>query len=173
MPLPSTSTEPSIELHPPDPALIADLRNKLHGEEEKWMTVALSEIGIPSSDRIHEYNVSVGLEDSSSILPWNSQFVNWVMVTAGYTGTHSGLARSWLNWGVPSPEKLGAIVVLSRSDNQPIFGTVGFYAGTDKDNNIIILGGSIYRQVTTTARPRGLLLGFRWPSPSKGESSSR
>jgi uncharacterized protein (TIGR02594 family) len=165
-PLPSASNQPSIELHPPDPAFIADLRNKLHGEEKKWMTVALSEIGIPSSDRIHEYNVSTGLENLASSIPWNSQFVNWVMMNAGYTGTHSGLARSWLNWGVQSEEKLGAIVVLARPDNNPARGTVGFFVGTDKDNNLIILGGSIYQQVTTTTLPRSLLLGFRWPSRS-------
>jgi uncharacterized protein (TIGR02594 family) len=167
-PLPGAANSPApIGLRPPDPAIIADLRNKLQGTEKTWMEIALSEIGIPSDDRIHEYNIATGLENVASSVPWNSQFVNWVMMKAGYTATHSGSARSWLSWGVACNEKPGAIVVMSLPDPMPsTAGTVGFYVGTDKDNDIIILGGNIFRQVTTTTRPRSAVLGFRCPPES-------
>lgn len=40
-PLPGASPAPPIQLHPPEPAFIADLRNKLQGDEKKWMTVSI------------------------------------------------------------------------------------------------------------------------------------
>jgi uncharacterized protein (TIGR02594 family) len=158
-PLPSAFPGPQvIEPHPPNPQLIESVLGKLQGEEKKWMTIAISEIGVPNEERIREYAASINSDD---IRIWHGDFVNWVMTTAGYTGTNSGSARSWLTWGLSSTERIGAIVVLARP-NDELGGTVGFYLGADGNNNIITLG-NFWNQVTTTARPRDLLLGFRWP----------
>jgi uncharacterized protein (TIGR02594 family) len=148
------------EPHPPDPALIAKVKDGLQGNEKKWMTIAISQIGIPNDTRIKEYLATVQPPPADSII-WHTEFVNWVMTSAGYTAPNSPLARSWLTWGASSDERVGAITVLSRDDS-PVGGTVGFFVGGDKDS--LILLGNFYGQVTTTTRPRRLLLGFRWPS---------
>jgi hypothetical protein len=148
-PLPGPLPGPQvIEPHPPNPQLIESVLGKLQGEEKKWMTIAISEIGVPNEERIREYAAFISSHD---IVIWHSELVNWVMTTAGYTGTNSGSARFWLKW------VLFLLALMTKRG-----GTVGFYLGADKNNNIIILG-NFWNQVSTTARSRNLLLGFRWP----------
>lgn len=60
---------------------------------------------------------------------WCSSFANWCMEQAGYKGTDSALAESWVNWGQKIDEpRYGAITVVTRSAN-PVKYHVGFYVG--------------------------------------------
>jgi uncharacterized protein (TIGR02594 family) len=43
-----------------------------------------------------------------------SILMNWICQKCGGTGTRSGLARSWSNWGRASDGKVGDIVILRR-----------------------------------------------------------
>ena len=138
LPAPS-GTDRSITLHPPDSEVVERLLQNLKGEAKKWMDIAIKEIGIPPDHRIAEYAASTDLGPQPTSVPWQSMFVNWVMETAGYPGTHSGLGRSWLKWGKESERQIGAIVVFARPNSPG--SVVGFYVEENKDKDeILVLG---------------------------------
>lgn len=89
-------------------------------EEFAWMPIAALELGVAetagpgSSARVLEYLASTNLhaalaKDDST--PWCSAFVNWCVEKAGFAGTDSAAARSWLGWGREIP---GAAAGLHR-----------------------------------------------------------
>lgn len=113
--------------------------------------LAADEIGVNEKqfpDRIIEY-IRVTIKEGTAYIgpdtPWCAFFVNYIVSQAGLTGTYSGLARSFENWGRPVVDwrenaTNGDIVVLSRTSN-PRYGHVGFFAGwTDK--GVRLLGGN-------------------------------
>lgn len=165
LPAPSgATTDRKIVLHPPDPEVMEQLIQNLKGQEKQWMDIAIKEIGVAPPDRIGEYfnTTTLGQQQHSESLPWQSPFVNWVMVTAKYKGTNSALSRSWLNWGKESERRIGAIVIFQR----PATATtgVGFYVDENKDKHeIVVLSGNLYGQVTIASFPESTLLGVRWP----------
>ena len=112
--------------------------------------------------RVVKYLESANLPPDDEI-PWNAAFVNWVMEQAGYVGTDSGRARSWLTWGLPLAESTrGCIAVFSGGDN-PQTGHVGFYLGED-ESGMEILGGNQSNAVSISSLDRSRLLGCRWPA---------
>src|SRR4030095_2451187 len=69
---------------------------------------------------------------------WCSAFANWCVEKAGYEGTDSAWAKSWLTWGkkLATPRR-GCIAVFTRGDG----GHVGFYIS--KTSSVIkVLGGN-------------------------------
>jgi uncharacterized protein (TIGR02594 family) len=146
------------------------------GEDFSWMTIAEQEKGvseIPGSEnqpRVVEYlhsttNLSKA-NKSKDETPWCSAFVNWCLTQAGYEGTNSALARSWLNWGQPITEpRKGCIVVFKRGAG---FGHVAFYLD-ETDTHIKVMGGNqlnpetnIY-EVSEKYYPKTDFLGYRIP----------
>jgi uncharacterized protein (TIGR02594 family) len=114
--------------------------------EFKWMQVARNELGQAeggpgrSNPRIESYHATTkgGAEPDS--VPWCSSFVNFCVERAGFQGTKSKSARSWLEWGVEAADFVpGCIVVLQRG--QPPKGHVGFYVGRES-NRVRLLGGN-------------------------------
>jgi len=84
-------------------------------------------------------------------------------VNAGYSGTGSALARSWLEWGhVIDAPVYGCIAVLSRDDPASWKGHVGFYLRHDADA-VYLLGGNQLDEVRELAYPLADVLGYRWP----------
>ncbi len=79
-----------------------------------------------SNPQIEKYLSCVGMPSDDKI-PWCSAFVNWCLMEAGLTGTHSALARSFLSWGIEidSPQP-GDIVVIRRGVSK-VKGHVYFY----------------------------------------------
>lgn len=90
-----------------------------------WMSIARDELGTVersgpgSNSRVLEYLRSTDLDEalaSTDETPWCSAFVNWCIERAGYQGTNSAWARSWLSWGrrieTPVP---GCITVFTRN----------------------------------------------------------
>lgn len=146
------------------------------GEDFAWMAIAELEKGvheIPGGEnhpRVVEYLHSTNNLDKASKskdeTPWCSAFVNWSLTQAGYAGTNSALARSWMNWGqaIAEPRK-GCIVVFTR---EKVFGHVAFYLG-ETDTHVKVLGGNQLNpetnifEVSEKSYPKTDLLGYRIP----------
>lgn len=101
--------------------------------------------------------------DAPDEIPWCSAFVNGIAWELRLPRSKSAAARSWLNVGVPVPLKEAGVgfdvVVLSRGDN-PAQGHVGFFAGFEL-NNVLLLGGNQGDQVSVASFPRERILGVR------------
>jgi uncharacterized protein (TIGR02594 family) len=136
-----------------------------------WFTIAKSKLGVhevpgPQADKfIVECLESTTLGEpmnQSDETAWCSAFVNRVMQLAGYQGTNSAWARSWLEWGrEPADEEFGkgVIVVLERGEN---FGHVGFLADWD-DDRVKLLGGNQGDAVTEAWFSQDRVIGWRVP----------
>ena len=137
-------------------------------EEFPWMPVALQEIGVKEyagaadNPRIVEYlsSTALGSEDlSNDETPWCSAFVNWCVVKAGYEGTDSAWAKSWLNWGMElETPRRGCIAVFSRNEG----GHVAFFIG-ESSSGIKVLGGNQSDAVKISTYPTSRLLSYRIP----------
>ena len=135
-----------------------------------WMRAAEAELargvreiaGTEHHPRILEYHAATSFQASTDEVPWCSSFVNWCMQQAGYDGTRSAAARSWLTWGEPLEQPTyGAITVLARGKN-PALGHVGFFTdrrGTD----VLLMSGNQGNAVSIAAYPVARVLGYRWP----------
>jgi uncharacterized protein (TIGR02594 family) len=140
--------------------------------EYPWMAIARSKL------RIHEIpgpkanvfivecleSTTLGKPDNQADeTPWCSAFANRVMQLAGYDGTNSAWARSWLDWGrEPTDEEFGegVVVVMARGENS---GHVGFLEDWD-DNRVKLLGGNQGNAVSYAWFPMDRVLGWRIPA---------
>ena len=95
-------------------------------------------------------------------IPWCAAFANAMLARAGYEGTGSLMARSFLRYGTRtrSPQE-GDIVVFSRGRRG---GHVGFYMGEEYRNGrkyILVLGGNQRKAVNVAYYPARRVLGYR------------
>ncbi len=144
-------------------------------EDFAWMKIAEVEKGIieipgkASHPRVLQYLAATDLNSRARLrdeTDWCSAFVNWCLTEAGYEGTRSALARSWLDWGqkIDSPRK-GCIVIFSRGFR---YGHVGFYVA-ETETDILVLGGNQQNPATKISEvserlyPKSRLLGYRIP----------
>jgi uncharacterized protein (TIGR02594 family) len=137
-----------------------------------WMAIARKKLGIheipgPGANAfILECLESTTLgqpDNQSDETPWCSAFANRVMQLAGYEGTSSAWARSWLDWGrEPTGEEFGegVVVILERGVNS---GHVGFLEDWD-DNRVRLLGGNQGNAVSEAWFPMSRILGYRIPA---------
>lgn len=137
-----------------------------------WLKIARSKLGIhekpgPAANAfIVECLKSTSLgapENQSDETPWCSAFANRIMQLAGYDGTNSAWARSWLDWGrepESEDEWTGAVCVLERGPNS---GHVGFLMEWD-DDRVKILGGNQGDAVSEAWFPMERVLGYRVPA---------
>lgn len=134
-----------------------------------WMSIAQAERGIREvlgngdNPRIVQYLRSTTLGapfNSQDETAWCSAFVNWCIEQAGYAGTDSAWARSWLNWGrtitTPVP---GCIAVFKREGG----GHVAFFV-SKTDTKIKVLGGNQSNSVCELDYKADRLLGYRIPA---------
>jgi uncharacterized protein (TIGR02594 family) len=143
-----------------------------------WMKIAERELkkGVEElarsehNERILEYLRSTDVDKAlakKDETPWCSAFANWCVEKAGYEGTNSAWARSWLSWGKPvegDPPR-GNIVVLTRGETK---GHVGFLDKVEKDPQGVptvfhLLGGNQGNRVKISGYPAKQLLGIRVP----------
>ena len=77
------------------------------GTEPEWLQIARAEaqLGVKEdprlgkqNKRIIEYHALTTLAATTDETAWCSSFVNWVLWQAGYVGTRSAAAKSWLTW---------------------------------------------------------------------------
>lgn len=122
--------------------------------------------GPEATARIVEYAKRTTLRATSDEIAWCSSFANFVVDTAGLSGTHSAAARSWLDWGAPLEAPiLGCIVVFDRHDaNNPNAAHVAICDHPDISNGIIrCIGGNQSDAVTIARTPVTKVLGYRAP----------
>jgi len=127
----------------------------------KWLEIAEAELGIhensfpgQETQRIIEYHSTTTLKATTDETPWCSSFVNWVMKQAGYKGTSSAAAKSWLMWGkgLTAP-KLGAVTVIKKkgaSSDAATGSTSGFHVAlyiSHSQSHVRLLGGNQGDQV--------------------------
>ncbi len=144
-----------------------------------WMTIAEAEVGVHEdaipgrqNQRIIEYHQATSLRATTDEVPWCSSFVNWVMKQAGYRGTNSALAKSWLDWGLAteSPRE-GAVVVIKKKGAASDVATgssTGFHVAffvSASPAYIRLLGGNQGDQVRySNFYLKGYdIKGYRWP----------
>ena len=134
-----------------------------------WMPIAIGEMGTKRfpvgecNPRIVEYNSYTNLLGYDDKISWCSSFINWCLFQAGFVGTGSAIARSWLNWGISiTSPAYGCLVVLTRDDPLSWKGHVGFYLRHD-ENHIYLLGGKQRGEVRELAYSKGRILAYRWP----------
>lgn len=134
-----------------------------------WFAIAHAELGtrevVGSGDhpRIVEYLQSTTLKapySASDETPWCSAFANWCVEQAGYAGTDSAWARSWLNWGRRTDAPVtGCIAVFERNVTS---GHVAFFVSRSADS-ITVLGANQSDAVSIADYSAGRLLGYRAP----------
>lgn len=122
--------------------------------------------GPEATARIVEYAKHTTLAATSDEIAWCSSLTNFATDTAGFPGTHSAAARSWLKWGVPIDAPiLGCIVIFERKDaSNPNAAHVAICDHPDISNGIIrVIGGNQSDAVTVARFPVGKVLGYRAP----------
>lgn len=135
-----------------------------------WFDIAMKELGTSETagsgdnPRIVEYLRSTSLAGNMAAndeTPWCSAFVNFCVEQAGFAGTDSASARSWLHWGRPTEVPVtGCIAVFKRGD--PPSGHVAFYV-SESGGHIKVLGGNQGDKVCFAQYARDRLLGYRVP----------
>ena len=138
-------------------------------DQPKWLSEAWRELGqrevsgTGDNPRVMAlYREAGHAEIQHDETAWCAAFAGACLARAGFKGSGSLMARSYLEWGEEAHEpRTGAIAVLSRAGD-PASGHVGFLIGAT-DGSVILLGGNQGDAVSVTAFPRSRLLGLRWP----------
>lgn len=138
-------------------------------DQPAWLAAAWAEFGVreragrAKEPRVLAYFREAGRKDvSDDAVPWCAAFVGAMLKRAGYDGTGSLMARSYLSWGRALDEPMaGAIAVMKRGAN-PAHGHVAFVVGTT-DRLVFLLGGNQGDAVSVAAFEASRILGYRWP----------
>ena len=151
-------------------------------DQPPWLQAAWAEFGvreIPGKEdapEILRYFRDAGdMNVETEATPWCAAFLGAMLKRAGYAGTGSLLARSYLDWGDRLDDaRFGAVAVLSRGDD-PNAGHVGFLL-SDTNGKLYLLGGNQGDAVTVASFDKARLLGLRWPkenveAASKGDDA--
>jgi len=138
--------------------------------EPSWLTIARGEIGVSEVDgdidnlRIIQYLRTCRIPDGIAThdeVPWCSAALNFCFAAAGYEGTRSLLARSWLDYGRPiSKPRLGCVTVLARGLSWQ--GHVGLWLGED-EGCVNLLSGNNKNGFNNDWFVKSRVLGYRWP----------
>lgn len=140
--------------------------------EPAWLEIARAELGVTekggraTNPRVTAYFEASGhREIKDDETAWCSAFANYCMVEAGYKGTMSLAARSWLQWGKETKPQPGAILVFSRGASS-WQGHVAFMVG-ETPTHYEVLGGNQGNAVSIRGYSKSRLLGARWPATMK------
>lgn len=139
--------------------------NKIHDLIKAELGIH-EEPGAVANDRIIEYAKHTTLKATSDEIAWCSSLANFVVDSAGFSGTHSAAARSWLDWGkVIDKPILGCIVIFDRKDASNLNAAhVAVCDHPDISNGIIrVIGGNQSDSVSVARFPVSKVLGYRSP----------
>lgn len=136
--------------------------------EFSWLSIAKDELGtkeVPgtgNNPRVVEYHQTTTLRAKADAVPWCSSFVNWCMIQAGYKGTNSAAARSWLGYGRKVYEQIpvGTIAIFKRQGGHH----VGFVLEWTP-LEVTLLGGNQSDAVNIRKFGTSQLLGLVLPDP--------
>jgi len=123
--------------------------------------------GKESHPKIAEWLHDIGLPETDEFA-WCAAAMHGILKESGITGTGSGLARSYLDWGIKLDKpKLGCIVVIERGI-ETWMGHVSFYL--DGHNNLLYcLGGNQMNRYGISMYIESKVLGYRWHEKFIGE----
>ena len=136
----------------------------------KWMPIAQSYVGtkeIPGSKHnpviLEFFDACENGYVKNDETPWCAAFVGAMLHEAGYMGTNSLAARSYLRWGKAcEAPSYGCIVVFKRG-NSSWQGHVAFFIRED-EKHVYVLGGNQRNSVNVSRYPKSKVLGYRVPS---------
>lgn len=149
--------------------------------EPKWVQIARADLGVQEiagsrhNEKILQYFRDVGRSDiKDDETPWCAAFVGSVLERAGIASTKSLVAKSYLNWGIPTDKpEVGTVVVFHTHGPKDWRGHVGFYI-RETANYIYTLGGNQKNAVTIEPYPKSKVAGYRNPIvPSKTPSKNK
>jgi uncharacterized protein (TIGR02594 family) len=133
-----------------------------------WLDKAKEYIGTKEIPGVHDNPKIIKLWEDAGLpfdddeTPWCAGFVGGVLHQSGLPNTKSGMARSYLTYGMKlDGPKLGAIVILERGAAPS--GHVGFVTGFTS-THVKVLGGNQSNEVNETWFKRSGVLGWRWPT---------
>lgn len=138
---------------------------KIHETARKELGVKETP-GFEATKRIVEYHSHTTLKATSDEVAWCSAAMNFIADEAGFSGTRSAAARSWLKWGVPLEAPiLGCVVIFDRKDSSnPNAAHVAVCDHPDISNGIIrVLGGNQENCYKVSRFPTNKVLGYRSP----------
>lgn len=132
-----------------------------------WLNLARQEIGIKETPGAGNtaavaayFKASVGVTYADSVA-WCAAFVGAMLESTGYAGTHSLMARSYLEWGTPLATPVrGCVVVFKRG--APPSGHVAFVDEVI-GARLRCIGGNQSDAVTEALFAKSSVLGYRWP----------
>lgn len=132
---------------------------------QQALDVAARALGLNEGDKraaLQDYLTTGGANLDPATTAWCAAFVNATLQQAGYEGTGSNMARSFMEWGqaVDTPQR-GDLAVFTRGDPNGPFGHVGFFDGYNADGTIRVLGGNQGDAVSIASYDPSRLLGFR------------
>jgi len=142
-----------------------------------WLAIAEKELGqheVIDGDnkRIVEYHASTSLKATKDEVPWCSSFVNWCIVQAGFKGTNSAAAKSWIKWGqeLLMPE-IGCVCIIrqrGKGADSATGSSSGYHVAfwiSEGDGLIHLLGGNQSDQVKISRFKMSSyeILGYRRP----------
>lgn len=164
---------PRAEAEPPAP-------EQPQRGDPAWLKLARADLGVKEiagaqhNPAVLAYFARAGfpqIDDDETA--WCAAFANAKLEDAGYAGSKSLAARSFLSWGkkVTKPYP-GCIVVFWRVSPRSWQGHVAFYVGETADK-IRVLGGNQGNAVTVAEYPRAQLLGYREPVTAGNSRTTR
>ena len=146
-----------------------DAEHSYDSEHPDYYSVAHAYIGLKEikgsehEEQILEFWKLCHLPFKTDETPWCAGFVGGVLEKCGLRSTRSGLARSYLDWGIECEHQIGAVVVYWRISENSGSGHVGFVAGDIRNGYIPTLGGNQGDMVCIKGYPASRLLGYRKP----------
>ena len=145
----------------------------------KWKELALGETGVregrgaANNERVLEYYRVAGHEwVKKDSVAWCSAFMNWVMISAGYGGTRSLAARSWLKYGKKLRKPTPWCIMIFERGNSSWQGHVTFWTGRENATHYECFGGNQKDSVCTSWYPKSKLLGCRVPQTATRSRTS-
>lgn len=168
-----------------DPGTIQVPAQQVAGEP-KWLAIARreAESGVKEfkngeNSRIIEYHATTSFKAKKDEVHWCSSFVNWCVTQAGVKGTNNAGAASWLNWGVSSNARRGAIAVIYKAPKKTAkngMTSSGNHVGfllEESATEYKLLGGNQSDQVKVSSfeKSKWKLKGYRMPSGVDSKST--
>lgn len=130
-----------------------------------WVDVARDDLGNPESLAPNDSPLirrALGKLSSLWLVgqPWCGSIMAYWMNQCGIIYPKDYYrAKSWLNWGVSTGPREGAVVVFERTGG----GHVGIVLGLNSAGNLMVLGGNQGDCVSIRAFDRSRAIGYRWP----------
>lgn len=134
--------------------------------EPRWLRTARDDVGLrelagaPTAPKIGAWLQRLGAWWRDDETPWCGVAVAaWMRASDVPLPRHWYRAKGWLDWGLPVPPTVGAVVVFERQGG----GHVGLLLGKDESGRLLVLGGNQGNAVSIAPFDPSRAIGYRWP----------